>query len=75
MSSTKFYSKFKDELAKLNDAVKGNVSLDIEYPKLYQKITRFYEDRGLELYQDPEDDYIVILDQVEVDLLEYFVYP
>ncbi len=64
MSSTKFYSKFKDELAKLNDAVEGNVSLDIEYPKLYQKLTRFYEDRGLQLYQDPEDDYNVILDQV-----------
>ena len=70
MSSTKFYSKFKTELAKLNDAVEGNVSLDIEYPKLYQKLTRYYEDRGLQLYQDPEDDYNVILDQVEVDLLD-----
>ena len=75
MSSTKFYSKFKDELTKLNDAVEGNVSLDIEYPKLYQKLTRYYEDRGLQLYQDPEDDYNVILDQVEVDLLDYMVYP
>ena len=75
MSSTKFYSKFKSELPKLLDAVEGNVSLDVEHPKLYQKLTRYYEDRGLQLYQDPEDDYNVILDQVEVDLLEYMIYP
>ena len=75
MSSTKFYSKFTSELPKLHDAVEGIVSLDVEYPKLYQKLTRYYEDRGLQLYQDPEDDYNVILDRVEVDLLDYMVYP
>jgi len=70
MSSTKFYSKFKSDLRKLTDAIEGQVALDLDYPKLYRKLTRYYEDQGIQLYQDPEDDYNVILDQVEADLLE-----
>ena len=56
-------TKFKSDLSKLT-AVSGDVTLDEEYPRLYQKLIRYYEDRGVQLYDDPEDDYNVILDSV-----------
>jgi hypothetical protein len=74
MSSTKFYSKFKSDLKKLTSAVEGSIALDEDYPKLYQKLIRFYEDQGVQLYDDPEDDYNVILDNIEADLIESRVY-
>ena len=74
MSSSKFHSKFKSDLKKLTSAVEGAIALDEEYPKLYQKLIRFYEDQGVQLYDDPEDDYNVILDNVEADLIESGVY-
>ncbi len=74
MSSSKFHLKFKNDLEKLTSAVEGNVILDIDDPKLYQKLIRFYEDKGVQLYNDPEDDYNVIVDQVEADLIELGVY-
>jgi hypothetical protein len=74
MSRSKFHSKFKSDLKKLTSAVEGAIALDKEYPKLYQKLIRFYEDQGVQLYDDPEDDYNVILDNVESDLIESGVY-
>ena len=58
----------------MTSAVEGNIALDTDNPKLYQKLIRFYEDQGVQLYNDPEDDYNVILDQVEADLIESGVY-
>jgi len=74
MSRSKFYSKFKSDLKKLTEAVEGNIAIDEDYPKLYQKLIRFYEDQGVQLYDDPEDDYNIILDNVEADLIESGVY-
>tara|TARA_R100001509_G_scaffold160216_1_gene127702 strand:+ start:65 stop:292 length:228 start_codon:yes stop_codon:yes gene_type:complete len=74
MSSSKFHLKFKNDFEKLTSAVEGNVILDTDDPKLYQKLIRFYEDKGVQLYNDPEDDYNVIVDQVEADLIELGVY-
>ena len=74
MSRSKFHSKFKSDLKKLTAAVEGTIALDEDYPKLYQKLIRFYEDQGVQLYDDPEDDYNVILDNVESDLIESGVY-
>ncbi len=69
-----FASKFSKEFQKLTAAVSGEVSLDEDHPSLYQKLIRYYEDRGVQLYDDPEDDYNVILDSVEADLFESGVY-
>ena len=74
MSRSKFHSKFKSDLKKLTAAVEGTIALDEDYPKLYQKLIRFYEDQGIQLYDDPEDDYNVIMDSVESDLIESGVY-
>ena len=74
MSNKQFLSKFKSHLKKLTGALDGNVVLDQDYPKLYQKLIRYYEDRGIQFYNDPEDDYNVILDQVEYDLIQSGIY-
>ena len=40
MSSSKFHLKFKNDFEKLTSAVEGNVILDTDDPKLYQKLKR-----------------------------------
>ncbi len=74
MSHTRFLNKFKSHLSKLTGALDGEISLDQDYPKLYQKLIRYYEDKGVQLYNDPEDDYNVILDNVEYDLVQSGIY-
>ena len=74
MSNKQCLSKFKSHISKLTGALDGNVSLDQDHPKLYQKLIRYYEDRGIQFYNDPEDDYNVILDQVEYDLIQSGIY-
>ena len=74
MSKTQFVAKFKKYLPKLTNAIEGQLDLEADFPRLYQKLTRFYEDRGVQFYDDPEDDYNIILDNVEADLVESGVY-
>jgi len=74
MAKGNFLSKFKGDLKHLTAAVEGTIVLDEDYPRLYQKVLRYYEDRGVQLYDDPEDDYNVIMDQVEADLADAGVF-
>lgn len=74
MAKGNFLSKFKGDLKQLTAAVEGTIALDEDYPRLYQKVLRYYEDRGVQLYDDPEDDYNVILDHVESDLADAGVF-
>ena len=69
-----FVSKFHKEYNKLTQAITGDIDLEAQHTRLYQKLIRFYEDRGVQLYDDPEDDYNVILDSVEADLIENEVF-
>ena len=69
-----FVSKFHKEYNKLTQAITGDIDLEAQHPRLYQKLIRFYEDRGVQLYDDPEDDYNVILDSIEADLIENEVF-
>ena len=70
MSKTQFVAKFRKDLPKLTNAIEGEISLDEDYPRLYNKLAKFYVDQGVQFYGDPEDDYNIILDNVEVDLLD-----
>ena len=74
MSRSNFASKFKSDLKILTAAIEGEVVLDEDKPRLYQKLIRYYEDRGVQLYDDPEDDYNIILDNLEQDLIDSGVY-
>jgi hypothetical protein len=68
MSSTTFVSKFKKNITVLTRAVTGEVELDRQYPKIYRKVYKFYQDNGVVLYDDPEDDYEIVLDCIASDL-------
>ena len=63
-------SKFKKNLQVLAQTVDGTVSLDFQNPKLYKKILRYYEDQGVEFYDDPYDTYEYVIDLLKEDLDE-----
>jgi len=69
MSRSSFYSKFKNSIGVLKEAVEGTVNLDTDYPKIYRKIYKYYQDNGVQLYNDIEEDYEVILNYIEDDLI------
>lgn len=68
MNSHKLLRKFSDDLAILNDAIDGIVNLEDDYPHLYKKLYEYYDVNGLQLFGDPDDDYEVVLTQLEKDL-------
>ena len=45
----------------LGDAVDRQVTLDIEYPNLYNKVVKFYEEKGVDFYGDVDEDYDILL--------------
>ncbi len=61
-------SKFKKNLDVLSKTVNGSVALDFQNPKLYKKILRYYEDQGVEFYDDPYDTYEYVVDLIKEDL-------
>jgi hypothetical protein len=70
MSRSPFFSKFKTDIKKLTAAVEGTLYLDEEYPKLYEKLYKYYKSRNVYFYDDVEKDYNVILDNLEYDLMD-----
>ena len=52
----------------LEDAVNRQIVLDIQYPLIYNQVVRFYEDRGVQLYGDVDEDYEILLSKLETDL-------
>lgn len=55
----------------LEDAVNRQIVLDIQYPLIYNQVVRFYEDRGVQLYGDVDEDYEILLSKLEADLFYY----
>ena len=68
MNRHKLLRKFANDIDVLNDAVDGIVNLEDDYPHLYKKLYEFYDVNGLQLFGDPDDDYEVVLTQLERDL-------
>ena len=68
MNRQNILRKFPEDIDILNDAVDGVVNLEDEYPHIYKKIYEFYDVHGLQLFGDPDDDYEVVLTQLEKDL-------
>ena len=60
--------KFSSVIGILWDAVDRQVTLDIEYPNLYNKVVKHYEDRGVDFYGDVDEDYDILLSKLETDL-------
>ena len=63
--------KFSSSLDILTDAVDRQVTLDIEYPILYNKVVKFYEEKGVDFYGDVDEDYDILLTKLEQDLFYY----
>ena len=68
MSNSTFVTKFKTNLNLLQSAVNRDVDLDIRHPKIYKKIVKFYRNEGVQFYNDPDDDYELVLDLIAEDL-------
>jgi|TARA_B100001778_G_scaffold6546_1_gene5363 hypothetical protein len=63
--------KFAPVIDILADAVDRQIVLDIQYPLIYNQVVRFYEDRGIQLYGDVDEDYEILLSKLEKDLFYY----
>ena len=63
--------KFSSVIDILADAVDRQVTLDIEYPVLYNKVVKFYEEKGVDFYGDVDEDYDILLTKLESDLFYY----
>jgi hypothetical protein len=68
MTKQKLVRKFSKYLSILEDAVDGTVNLDQDYPQLYKNIYEFYDTHGIQLFGDPDEDYELVLTQLERDL-------
>ena len=60
--------RFKKNIQSLEQTAQGEIELDYKNPKLYKKVLRFYEDQGIEFYDDPYDTYELIVDLLKEDL-------
>ena len=75
--------KFSSCIDILSEIVDRQVTLDIEYPIIYNQVVKFYEEKGVDFYGDVDEDYDILLsklnrtffimNQVKV-LLERFPY-
>ena len=61
-------SKFKKDLDTLRAAANREIFLDVKNPKLYKKITRFYQNEVLLKGEDPDADYALIMECIREDL-------
>jgi len=63
-------TKFKKHINILRGTVEGQVALDHQYPKVFRKVTKYYEEQGVQFMNDPCDDYEILLDCLYADLLQ-----
>ena len=63
-------SKFKKDISTLRAAANKEIFLDVKNPKLYKKITRFYQNEVVLDGEDPDRDYALIMECVRQDLEE-----
>jgi hypothetical protein len=68
MSEKSFAQRFGKEKYTLQRALDREVILPLDKPKLWKKIVKFFEERGIEFYGDIEADYIMILNLISEEL-------
>ena len=68
MSDQNFCSKFRKSIQTLDRAVKREVILAIDQPKLYKKIVKYFENEGVQFYGEIEADYELILSLISEEL-------
>jgi hypothetical protein len=68
MSEKTFKEKFIKEKNTLERALDRTLILPIDKPKLWKKILKHFEDKGVEFYGEIEADYIMILNHISKEL-------
>lgn len=68
MSDTTFNSKFRKSIHVLTRAAKREADLEYDYPKLFKKVKKFYSEHGVTFYDDPPEDYELIISLIREDL-------
>jgi hypothetical protein len=68
MSDYSLTSKFRKSIYTLTRAVNREIDLEYDQPKLFKKIKKFYQEQGVEFYQESEADYELILSLLCEDL-------
>ena len=63
--------KFSSCIELLYEAIDRQVTLDIEYPIIYNQVLKFYEEKGVDFYGDVDEDYDILLTKLEQDLFYY----
>ena len=63
--------KFSACLEILYESVDRQVTLDIEYPVIYNQVLKFYEEKGVDFYGNVDEDYDILLTKLEQDLFYY----
>ena len=63
--------KFSSCLEILYESVDRQVTLDTEYPIIYNQVLKHYEEKGVDFYGDVDEDYDILLTKLEQDLFYY----
>ena len=50
------------------DGIDRQVILDRDHPLMYNKLVRYYEDRGVQFYGNVDENYDILLSELEQDL-------
>jgi len=64
--------KFSSVIDILWSAINRDIILDAEYPNIYNKVLKHYEDRGVDFYGDIDEDYDILLTKLETDLTPHY---
>ena len=62
-------TNFQSHLDLLQSAVARQVTLDIDYPVIYNRLVRFFENKGVDFYGDVDENYDILLSNLEKELL------
>ena len=62
-------TKFRKSIGIFQNAVDRTIELDCSQPKLYKKVKRFYEETGVRFTGDSVEDYQIILECIQTDLI------
>jgi len=64
--------KFSSVIDILWGAIERQIILDTEYPNIYNKVVKHYEEKGVDFYGDVDEDYDILLNKLETDLTFYY---
>jgi len=63
--------RFSSHIEILYEAIDRKLVLDTEYPTIYNKVLKHYEEKGVDFYGDVDEDYDILLTKLEQDLFYY----